>query len=319
MPRFLHPATHEEWLQLRKERVTSTEMSAIYGLSPYLSHFELWHTKKGNIEDSFKETERTRWGHLVERAIATAVAETYGVKVRALNAHVVHDDAAMSSSFDFEIIGSSGVSSELADMYEQHGPGILEIKNVDKFIALDQWVQPTKAQAGEAPPHIEVQTQHQLECVNRKWCAIAALVGGNELWVMTRLRDDDVCLALRQAAGEFMDSLVNNQPPKPDYVRDASVISRIFSYAEPGKLVDLRTRADLAPLVEQYQEGSALEKRGKDLKASARSQLIIELDDAEKALLPGGFKVSAGTVAETVVPEHTRKGYRNFRMTGGKK
>ncbi len=323
MPKFLYPKSHEEWLQIRTGYLTSTEMAALYGLSPYASHFELWHQKKGNIARDFEANERTRWGQLLERTIALSVGERYGVKVRALNAHVVHDECQMSSSFDFEVVGFAEQDEidddVLRELYTLHGPGILEIKLVDKFIAMDQWTAPKKDQHPEAPPHIEIQLQHQMECIDRKWGAIAALVGGNELWLLPRERDLDVGQAFRTAAGEFWDSQLSNQPPEPNYARDAEAIRQLFSYAEPGTLADLRNRADLESIAADYKRGGQLEKEGAEIKAAARSKLLYEIGDAEKALLPGGYKVSAGVRGEIEVAASTRKAYRDFRISGGPK
>ena len=39
----------ESWLQERMKDITSTEVSALYGLSPYLTEYELFHTKKDGV------------------------------------------------------------------------------------------------------------------------------------------------------------------------------------------------------------------------------------------------------------------------------
>ena len=43
---IIRPATEEEWLALRDLDVTSTMASALYGLSPYLTEYELYHERK---------------------------------------------------------------------------------------------------------------------------------------------------------------------------------------------------------------------------------------------------------------------------------
>ena len=41
--------SEQAWLQQRAKDVTSTEVSALFGLSPYMTEFELWH-RKANAE-----------------------------------------------------------------------------------------------------------------------------------------------------------------------------------------------------------------------------------------------------------------------------
>ena len=54
---------------------------------------------------------------------------------------------------------------------------------------------------------------------------------------------------------------------------------------------------------------------GKDLKDAAKAEILMIIGDAEKAVVRGGFKISAGMVAEAEIPAYTRKAYRNIRIT----
>ena len=56
------PASEEEWLKLRTLDVTSTESPALFGLSPYMTKFELWHRKKSGEVYTIKDNERMFWG-----------------------------------------------------------------------------------------------------------------------------------------------------------------------------------------------------------------------------------------------------------------
>ena len=35
--------SQEHWLEIRKTDVTSTESAALFGMSPYMTHYDLWH------------------------------------------------------------------------------------------------------------------------------------------------------------------------------------------------------------------------------------------------------------------------------------
>lgn len=313
MPQRIMFDTRADWLRARQEDVTSTESAALFGLSPYSTPFELYHLKRGAIDDSFQANERTNWGVTLERAIAQQVAETYGVKIRSLNYYYRHDECRMGASFDFEIVGIVGggaADTTLQELYRQHGAGILEIKNVDGLIYRDQW------NDEEAPPHIEVQTQHQLEVCDRGWCAIAVLVGGNSLKLYPRLRDREVGASLRFRTGEFWDRIVNSNPPPVDWKADAGTIAKLYGHAEPGTFADLRDDEELTDLCARYQEAGRRAKEADDDKQAIKSQILVKVGEVEK-VAAAGYTLSLGVVAESDVSYH-RNAYRNFRITAKK-
>jgi predicted phage-related endonuclease len=67
---IITPDSQDHWLQLRTQDVTSTESAALFGMSPYVTQFELWHRKKSGEQPEFKTNERMRWGNRLEAAIA---------------------------------------------------------------------------------------------------------------------------------------------------------------------------------------------------------------------------------------------------------
>lgn len=323
MSKFLYPKSKSEWLGMRLMNVSSTESAALFGMSPYLTEFELWHQKQSQDPNSIDMNERMEWGIVMERTIAKMVSIKYGVKVRNLSAYVVHEATKMGASFDYEIVGielPEGVDGNapapitdtvLQDLYNQHGPGILEIKNVDWMVFKEQW---NGGDTPEAPEHIEVQVQHQLECIEREYTAIAALVGGNRMHVIPRLRDREVGAAIVQKVTKFWASVDGGIEPSPTLPEDAEFISKLYGYAEVGKLMDLRGDAHAAELCAAYKDASDRAARADDDKKSAKAELLMLIGDAEKAMLDG-FKISASMVADAEIPAYTRKGYRNVRIT----
>ena len=63
-----------QWLDLRREDITSTMVPALFGLSPYTTRFELYHAKASGIEVPFKSNERVEKGKRMEAAIAHEAA-----------------------------------------------------------------------------------------------------------------------------------------------------------------------------------------------------------------------------------------------------
>jgi predicted phage-related endonuclease len=299
--------------------VSSTEVSALFGLNQYVTAFELAVMKKAAAPDDREAGERADWGTRLQDAIAQGVSERYGVKVRAMNGYATHaaSDAKMGASFDYEIIGLiDGATPEnnvLREKYTLLGAGVLEIKNVD-WLVFKQW----DTDSGlEAPAHIEIQVQHQLACVGRKWAAIGVLIGGNKLELLIRNFDNAVAASLLKKCTAFWYNLDNGVMPPVELPADAALIASIYNYAEPGKVIDAQADDELTAIVKRYSEAAQAAKAADADKATAKAELLMRIGDAERVLVTG-FTVSAGAVGEAEIPAYTRKGYRNVRITAKK-
>lgn len=290
---WINPEDRDHWLQLRLADVTSTEASALFGISPYITHFELWHEKKSHKINDFASSERMMWGSRLEAAIAKGIAEDRDWKIRQVNRYC-RAEGGLGSSFDFERVGDE--------------TAILEIKNVDGLQYAQQW---EDTEAGiQGPPHIELQVQHQLLVSGREKAYIGVLIGGNRLEVLERDADPAVHLAIQKKVAEFWHSIERNTPPAPDYARDAKFVAKLYSYAEPGKIIESPVGVDA--LVDEYRGAGQQEKDAKSRKDAAKAQILEMIGDAEK-VLGNGYSISAGLVGPSEVA-YTRDGYRLFRV-----
>ena len=122
------PSNQEHWLAMRKLDVTSTESACLFGESPYMTHFDLWHRKRTGVVPEFKANERVLWGQRLESAIAYGIAEEQGWDVKPMKEYFRNPDLRMGSSFDFVI-------TNLGE------PVHLEIKNVDYLAFRDGWLE----------------------------------------------------------------------------------------------------------------------------------------------------------------------------------
>jgi putative phage-type endonuclease len=313
---MLYPKTRDEWLALRMKYISSTESAALFGMSPYMTAFELAVIKKATEAPAeYEQNERMTWGLRLQRAIAQGIAEDYGVKVRAISGYATSEASKLGASFDFEIVGIKEGEftgdKNMRTLYTQHGPGVLEIKNVDGWIFKQQW----QEQDGEmeAPAHIEIQVQHQLHCIERAWACIGVLVGGNRQVVLWRIRDEDVGRAITAKVGAFWKLLDRGEMPPVDLPEDAQIIKTLYRYAEPGKVLDAQADDEIRALCAEYSTAQQAEKAAKDAKDSAVAKLLMKIGDAEKVLVKG-YSISAGVVGETLVEAYTRKAYRNCRI-----
>ena len=73
---ILVPDNEAQWLEWRKADLTSTEIAALFGASPYTTVYELYHRKAGALPaEAFEVNERMKWGNRLEAAIAAGIAE----------------------------------------------------------------------------------------------------------------------------------------------------------------------------------------------------------------------------------------------------
>jgi putative phage-type endonuclease len=306
--------TEAAWLAQRTRDVTSTESAALFGMSPYVTAFDLWHRKRSGNVPEFKSNDRMKWGNRLEAAIAHGIAEEQGWEIRPMKEYMRDPDARMGSSFDFVI-------TNLGE------PVHLEIKNVDYLAFRDGWIEHDDGSM-EAPEHIEMQVQHQMAVSGFKRAYIGAFVGGNRGVVIERERDEDVIKAIRAKVAEFWRTVDAGQEPDPVMPDDAEVVIRLNQYAEPGKVLDASSDEEITRLVAEYKALCAQRDNLKDDAEVAKAALLKAIGDAEKVLVDG-FSISAGMIADTPPTLITadmvgqtyggRKGYRNLRITAKKK
>lgn len=296
MSKIIHPKDHEEWLGLRTNDVTSSESAALFGLSPYITKFELWYRKKDKTIVSLDENDRMKWGNRLESSIAYGIAEDNLWEISPMKYYMRNEELKMGSSFDFRI----------------RNPfiGLLEIKNVDSLQFKDKWF--VDNDSLEAPPHIEVQVQHQLSVAEMDVAYIGALVGGNEVKLIRRVRSEKIINKIKSEIEKFWESVESNNPPEPDFKRDAEFIASVYNYAEVGNVFDAKGDMEIESLVEQYKIASDDEKSAKQRKDEAKARMLMIIKDSEK-VLGDGFTISAGMVGPAKV-EYERDGYRNFRI-----
>jgi putative phage-type endonuclease len=321
---YLLHESQADWLAARNLDITSTEASALFGLSPYETLFELWHRKNEGGGNGLDDNERMQAGRHIEPAIAALAAERYGIIVAPFKYYARDPIARMGSSFDYEIVGVSDTvpaDTSLRDLYLAHGPGILECKNVDGLVFRRKWTD------DETPAHIELQLQHQLEITGRGWGAIVALVGGNKLETYSRLREPTVGIAIRQAVSKFWRSIAANEAPPPVMPDDAEALIALNQFSD-GTALDLRDDEWTAGIMAEYTAASATIKALEERQTVIKAQVLERAGPAGSILYAGG-KVSATQTADNpgkpITPEMVgqiigaRKGYRQFRNTPSKK
>jgi putative phage-type endonuclease len=172
--------SRDEWLEVRKTGIGSSDAAASVGLNPYQSQLELWMVKTGRGAalpqiDPNDDSSPMFWGSLLESFVAAHYTKKSGNRVRKINAvlqHPVH--TWMLANIDREVIGSLVVQ-------------ILECKTAGMNGA--------KLWRDGVPEYVQLQVHHQLAVTGKQAADVAVLVCGNEFRTYRIERDTDKLLA----------------------------------------------------------------------------------------------------------------------------
>lgn len=271
--------SEEQWHALRNQDVTSTGSASLFGLSPYLTQFELYHSHKSGIPLPFEVTERMEKGKRMEQYAAQEVADKLeAVNVRPLNVYARIPGERFGSSFDYELEFSCGEKV------------LLEIKAVDFFRHKNTWVE------NEAPEHIEIQLQHQLEAIDRyDRGIIAAFTSIYDFTPYERARDREMGKALRSAVKKFWHDMDNNTEPKPDFARDGDMIAELYKGAA-GEAVDMTDDDEFNALLAKYERVKKSAAESKAEQDALKTEIHFKLGNKGGAFTKG-YKINTGWTA----------------------
>lgn len=261
-------------LTFRASVVGASEVAALYDASPYLTRFELWHRKKGNIatpefdavaDDGTPDNERIYWGIRLEAAIIEAAKERYGYTDREQLPHLSNGKGI-------------GGHPDRRVICPKRGPGLLEIKCVDWLVY--------KGWAGEPPLNYLLQTNTNQGLDNVLWGDVLVLVGGNKLERFQYDFRPKIFADTQARVDAFWQSIEANEPPPADYTRDLSTIKELNA-AQGDETVDLSRDNRAAIAACEYLEAAAEERAAKTRKDAAQAELIEKLGPAAIGLASG--------------------------------
>lgn len=289
----------------RAAHVGASEVAALFGASPYLTHFELFHRKAGNIAtpdfmaEGMPNNERIEWGLRLEPAVIAAAVDRFGYRVEPAPKHLSNG------------AGLGGHPDALASCPDR-GAGILEVKTVD-WLVRQKW--------GDEPPlHYLLQAQAYAGLAGRNWCDIIVLVGGNSLERFVYDFRPAVYAEIEKRVTTFWQAIRANDPPPPDFTRDRSALEEVLG--EPTDAVaDLRADNHADALAREFLEAKEAMKAAEMRADVARCELLLKIGEAGRALL-GLHRITCGRTKDTPDREITaadvgtvikgRRGYRQF-------
>ena len=265
----------DEWLDIRKTGIGSSDASAAVGLNPYQSQLELWMIKTGRDQalpkiESLDEESPLYWGNILEPIVAAHYCKRTGNRVRKINAVLQHPDpdkAWMLANIDREIIGASDVQ-------------ILECKTAG--------INGARLWKDGVPEYVQLQVHHQLAVTGKQAADVAVLLGGQHLEIHRIERDDVLIKNLIQLEREFWHYVETDTPPPADGSESADLALRCLYPQDAGNTLDFTqdrelsaTFADLVSLRETMAQQEKLE-------AQLKQRLQQAMESASGALFETG-------------------------------
>lgn len=299
--------TEAEWLELRKNDLTSSEAAALYDKGKYIkTRFELYHLKSTGKTVEFEETQLTKWGVRMEPVIAQGVAEDLGFTIKPLKNYQRIPSVRMGASFDYEI--TSG----------KYNGWLFEVKDVNWMVYRDEW------EEHEAPEHIEFQVIQQMEVAQRPGSLIVVMDGWKQAHIIYRKRDLEVGARHRRVVQKFWEDIDSGNAPPVNYKTDADFIIGMHQQAKS----ESKNANDDIEFQEKVKAFEMLNTRvladGKDLK-SKKAELLDMIGDEHSKVYFDGYNISCGMSKEgkgTIITKDMvgqviggRKSSRRFQIT----
>lgn len=297
--------TEKEWLEARKQDVTSTELAALMGMSEYKTRLKLWMIKAGKMEDDFEESAPSIWGSRLQNAVGVGIAEDNGWECFDLTGYYLRDEESrIGASMDMRVICS------------QRGPGLLEVKTTGYFQEENGW------EKTRAPIDYEFQLQGQVNLAIQEgqeigWGCIGALDGRKSTRLYHRIPDAALWALIKEEVAKFWHSIKIDEPPAPDYAADGELIRMMQGSVNVGQNISLTGSNRAHELIQSYHEIrntlTLSDAANTTLKSDAekiKNELHHMMGKAEVALI-GDYRISAG---ETFIEERLQQGYSYRRF-----
>ena len=221
----------DQWLDVRRSGIGSSDAAAAVGLNPYKSQLELWMEKTGRGAalpqvDPNDESSPMYWGTLLEPIVAAHYTKRTGNRVRRVNAVLQHPtNPWMLANLDREVMGSPDVA-------------ILECKTAG--------INGARLWKEGVPDYVHLQVMHQLAVTGKQAADVAVLICGQDLQIFRIQRDEEQIQQLIRLEQAFWEYVEKDLQPPADGSDSADLALRCLYPRDTGEVLDLSHETELA-------------------------------------------------------------------------
>lgn len=179
----------QDWLDLRRSKITATDASVVMEASPWKTPYQLWLNKIGEIPDS-PQTEQMRYGLEMEDEARKFFENMTGLEM--------HPQVVVSDQIPWMMASLDGITSDGKDIVEIKCPG-----REDHHAAIE----------GLVPVKYYPQVQHQISVCELDRAFYFSYQIGCGVCVEVK-RDDSYIKRMIELEKEFYDCLIDFVAPK---------------------------------------------------------------------------------------------------------
>ncbi|WEI12968.1 YqaJ viral recombinase family protein [Acinetobacter soli] len=307
---------YQQWLEVRKQGIGSSDAATACGLNPHMSMLELWMIKTGRVQQSVQDESTGHsplyWGKQLEPLVAQYYSLHTNNKVRRVNAVLQHPDldkAFMLANLDYAVVGSDEVQ-------------ILECKTAGEYGA--------KLWRDGVPLYVVCQVQHQLAVTGKQAAHICVLLCGHETKIFKVSRNEQLIEQIIHAERTFWACVENDVPPTVDASESAAqALQQLYPEHIPLSVTDLSQLESANQLFDQLiEEKNQIEQHQNNFD-ELKHQIQALMKDTERATFATGSvtwkkaKDSVGLDSKALLKLHpelleqfpmTRAGTRRFQI-----
>ncbi|MEI7673699.1 MAG: YqaJ viral recombinase family protein [Deltaproteobacteria bacterium] len=246
-----------QWLEERRRGIGGSDVSAILGMNPWRTAFQVYQEKRKEVSD-WQGNKVTDWGKRMEPAIRQWYSDATGRNVRVPEKILYH------AQYPFMLASLDGFTDD---------GRVVEIKTARSSKG---WGEPGTA---EIPDYYALQCQHYMIVTGFRVADVPVSIGGGSPELYEVPADLELQEFICEAAAAFWKRVVEGNPPAPVSYADAiSMFGR--SGAEGVVLALPETTGAVTDLRAVREQITALEAKEEEIKA----KLIIALGESGSVL-----------------------------------
>lgn len=265
---IIRPNSVEEWLDVRKKGIGSSEVATIVGLNPYETPYQLWRRKVG-IDAPKEENFAMKAGHYLEDAVSRFWADETGREIikRSAGDWIIRDNDK-----PFLQVSPDRTYWLSGEKHNDNNKGILECKTTQMSIDRD-----------DIPKHWFCQVQYQLGVAGLEHGSLAWLSSGRDFGFQDiDLVPDFYAWLVEEVERFWVDHVVAKQEPSAISVKDV-----LIKYARhsDGKIVEVGE--DILNTCTQLKEIKKQIKALEENQSILEERIKMEFGDAESIVYAG--------------------------------
>jgi predicted phage-related endonuclease len=292
--------SEQDWLDLRQQDVTASDVGALFGMHPYQTVSGLWAVKTGCVLPSMDSNIKRR-GRLFEDAVGKAWLEEHpGWKLKKAQVYLRAPTLRLGATPDFYITKPDGER------------GVLQTKTTNPSAFKKFWTDETP------PTWVVLQTITEMMLSRVTFGQIAVLVisgyGTIELRTYDVPRHEGAERRIQETVRKFWEDLNAGIEPQIDYMRDRALIDVMYPHAQDGTYLDLRGDNQLPELLKEREQMMAEAKYLRECIDKVETELRAKMKDSESAIIGDGWRA---TLKDQTRKEYTvkEKTFRVLRIT----